>query len=72
VAITTSYRGKSPARREKRDILYNILVARVVNLLPVDGSGKEEHGLGLKPRSFWPERRVPLGRCTAREPCIVI
>jgi hypothetical protein len=39
------YRGKSPARRDERDVLYNVLVSRAVYLLPVHGSGKKEHGL---------------------------
>jgi hypothetical protein len=55
VAIIAGYRGKSNAGRDKRDIMYNVLVARAVYLLPVHGSGKKEHGLGLKPCAFWPE-----------------
>jgi hypothetical protein len=47
-----SYRGKSPARRDKRDMLYNVLVSRAVYLLPVHGPAEKEHGLGFKPCSF--------------------
>jgi hypothetical protein len=52
VAIIASYRGESPARRDKRDVLCNVLSVRAVYLLPVHGSGEEEHGLGVKPCSF--------------------
>jgi hypothetical protein len=47
--------GKSPARRDKRDMFRNVLVARAVHLLPVHGKGEKVHGLGLEPCSFWPE-----------------
>jgi hypothetical protein len=55
LAIIAGYTGKSPARRDKRDILYNVLVSRAVYFLPVHGLGKKEHNLGLKPYSSWPK-----------------
>jgi hypothetical protein len=48
-------REKSPARRDKRDVLYNVLVVPTEYLLPVLNSGEEVHGLGLKPCFFRPE-----------------
>jgi hypothetical protein len=45
-------RGKSPARRDKRYVLQNVLGVKAVYLLPVHGSGEKVHGLGREPCSF--------------------